>query len=125
MTPNLASYLKKSEEQLATAKTLAAITPTTPSIVHNCYYAFFWAVRGLLTEKGVIVKKHSGAHQMFGLHYIKTGDVPGKSNDYLYDLFEQRLIAYYDVEGEFDAEQITTLIQRTEEFLNFVREKYA
>lgn len=125
MTENLAAYLQKSEEELATAQLIIKEFPNAATIAHNCYYAYFWIVRGLLAEKGVIAKKHAGAHQMFGLHFIKIGEIPAHFNDYLYDLFDQRLIADYDLDGEFDTEQLKKLMKYVEEFLTFVKTKYA
>lgn len=108
---------------MAAAKLIIVDVPTSASAVHNCYYAFFWAVRGLLFDKGVTAKKHSGTHQMFGLHLVKSGEIPIRFSDYLFDLFEQRLIADYD--GEFDPDQVRKLVGYVDEFLLFVKEKYA
>lgn len=127
MSERLARYVNKSTEQLNGAKLLVAMLPTTApaAAVHHCYYAYFWLVRGLLLEKGVVAKKHSGTHQVFGLHFVKSGEIPVIYGDYLFDLFEQRQIADYDIDGEFDSEQVHDLIRKAEEFLAFVIQKYA
>ena len=125
MSERLARYIEKSKEQLAGARIIVANTATSAVAVHNCYYAYFWLIRGLLLERGVVTKKHSGAHQMFGLHFIKSGEIPAHFSDYLFDLFEQRQIADYDLDGEFDPEQVQELINKADEFLTFVQTNYA
>ncbi|MGV3557572.1 HEPN domain-containing protein [Larkinella arboricola] len=73
MSEDLKQYLRKAQDYLTIAKNalhselpIGAITPS--------YYCFFWVVRGLLYEKGIVTKRHSGAREMFSLHYIKTGE---------------------------------------------------
>lgn len=125
MNERLARYIDKSKEQLAGARIIVASTATSAVAVHNCYYAYFWLIRGLLLEKGIVTKKHSGAHQMFGLHLIKTGEIPIRFSDYLFDLFEQRQIADYDLDCEFAPEQVQDLINKVDEFLTFLQTNYA
>ncbi len=62
---------------------------------------------------------------MFSLHFIKSGEIPERFKDDLNLLFDRRQIADYDLEGDFPLEEINDLIIRSENFLHFVKEKYA
>ncbi len=75
MSDDLRTYLLKAERYLATAKLLAETEYATAAVTDS-YYAFFWIVRGLLYEKGIVTKRHSGLKEMFALHYIKTDLIP-------------------------------------------------
>ena len=46
------------------------------TVVNRLYYSCFYAVTALLHLNGIETKTHSGARQMFGLHFVKTGIVP-------------------------------------------------
>ena len=48
--------------------------------VNRLYYACFYAVIALLVKHEISTKTHSGAKQMFGLHFIKTGKIDAKSS---------------------------------------------
>ncbi|RAK02149.1 uncharacterized protein (UPF0332 family) [Larkinella arboricola] len=123
MSEDLKQYLRKAQDYLTIAKNalhselpIGAITPS--------YYCFFWLVRGLLYEKGIVTKRHSGAREMFSLHYIKTGEIPQSfSNDFGL-LFDRRQIADYDLEGDFPKDEIERLVDIAENFLIYVKEKY-
>lgn len=62
---------------------------------------------------------------MFSMHLIKSGEVPEQFKDDFKILFDHRQIADYDLEGDFPLEEINDLIIRSENFLHFVKEKYA
>ncbi|GAB3798204.1 hypothetical protein GCM10028819_18750 [Spirosoma humi] len=62
---------------------------------------------------------------MFSLHYIKSGEIPEQFKDDFATLFERRQIADYDVDGDFSLDEINQLIQLAENFLGFVKERYA
>ena len=43
--------------------------------VSRAYYSMFHGARALLLMKEIIPKKHSGVISMFGLHFVKEGDI--------------------------------------------------
>ena len=124
MSEDLNYCTKKAEAYLANAKTLVA-TEFPNGAITSSYYCFFWLVRGLLADKNIVTKRHSGAREMFSLHYIKSGDIPERYKDDFALLFERRQIADYDMDGDFSLEDITHLITLAEDFLTFVRTHYA
>ncbi|MGM9506123.1 HEPN domain-containing protein [Larkinella sp. GY13] len=124
MSDDLKDCIKKAEAYLANAKTLV-LTEFPLGAITSSYYCFFWLVRGLLSDKNIITKRHSAAREMFSMHLIKSGEVPEQFKDDFKILFDHRQIADYDLEGDFPLEEINDLIIRSENFLHFVKEKYA
>ncbi|GAA4407577.1 hypothetical protein GCM10023187_28340 [Nibrella viscosa] len=124
MSDNLSECLKKVERYLANAHAIFA-TEYPAGAITPSYYAFFWLVRGLLYEKSIVTKRHSGSRDMFSLHYIKTGEVPVQFYDDFVLLFDRRQLADYDMEGDFPKEEVERLISLAETFYKFVKEKYA
>lgn len=101
------------------------VTEFPNGAITSSYYCFFWLVRGLLAEKDIVTKRHSAAREMFSLHYIKSGEIPEKYKDDFAVLFERRQIADYDVDGDFELDEISHLIKLSEDFLAFVKTNYA
>lgn len=124
MSDDLRLYLKKADEYLSSAKLLVQ-TEYLNGAITDSYYTFFWIVRGLLYEKGIVTKRHSGLRDMFGLHFIKTGELPLQYRQDLDLLFDRRQLIDYDVDGEFPIEEISLCISKAENFLSFIRGKYA
>ena len=124
MSDDLRIYLHKAEQYLAAAKLLATTEFPNGAVTDSCY-AFFWMVRGLLYKKGIITKRHSGLKDMFGLHYVKTEVVPKHFAQYLEILFDRRQQVDYEINGELPIDEINDCIRRAEDFLTFVRTKYA
>lgn len=124
MSEDLAQYLHKAESYLKIAKN--NLTTELPAgAITPAYYCFFWVVRGLLYEKGIVTKRHSGVREMFSLHYIKTGEISQQfSNDFGL-LFERRQFADYDLDSDFPKDEVERLVTIAELFYNYVKQKYA
>ncbi|GAB2572151.1 HEPN domain-containing protein [Spirosoma areae] len=87
--------------------------------------AFSGLCVGFLPIKDIVTKRHSAAREMFSLHYIKSGEIPERYKDDFGLLFDRRKIADYDLDGDFSLDDINRLIELAENFLAFVKEKYA
>lgn len=68
------------------------------SCVSRAYYAMFYVARALLSQEEITPKTHSGLRNQFGLHFIKTGDLPERFADMLNDAEELRALAEYYAE---------------------------
>lgn len=124
MSEDLRAYLQKAERYLSTAKLLAA-SGYPNGAVTDSYYAFFWTVRGLLYEKGIITKRHSGLKEMFSLHYVKPEAIPKHFTQDLETLFDRRQLVDYVLDGELPIEEINECIRIAEDFVTFVQTNYA
>ncbi len=124
MSDPIQDFIDKSDDYLSYAKILldagkpeGAVTP--------CYYAYFWLVKGMLSQKGIEIKSHSAARDLFALHFIKTGEVLKKYGSELHDLFQVRQLADYTLKHSVETAEVEEYIEIVEELLVFVRQKYA
>jgi uncharacterized protein (UPF0332 family) len=111
----------KSYDILESAKVLLE-TGFEDGAVNRIYYAYFWAVKGLLSQKDIFVKSHSGTQAKLAETYIKTGIIPEKYGKYLGRLEDKRTLADYEAINDFTKEEVLEMINWTEEFLSFVKE---
>jgi uncharacterized protein (UPF0332 family) len=124
MSSDLEYYLFKAEKYLGSARLLAE-TEYSNGAITDSYYAFFWIIRGLLYEKGIITKRHSGLKQMFNLHYIVTGEIPKRYYDELEELFQRRQLVDYGGDEDFPLSEVEACINTAEIFLTYVKTTYA
>jgi uncharacterized protein (UPF0332 family) len=79
--------------------------------VNRLYYSCFYAVIALLADQEIEVQSHSGARQMFGLHFIKTGKIDPETGRFLARLFDLRQTGDYDDFIDFDREKVMELLE--------------
>lgn len=91
--------------------------------ISRSYYAFFDVVAALLATKGLIPKTHSGALQLFSLHFVKDGPFPKEYSKKMRDLLEDRTEADYDWKVEFTKEEAKEALSEAKEFIQVVKEK--
>ncbi len=94
MSESLNQHIAKAESFLHNARLIAA-SPMPSEAISQAYYAFFGLVRGLLAEKDIFTKSHSGARTMFALHCLRTGDIPASFGTDLAVLYDRRQLVDY------------------------------
>lgn len=80
--------------------------------VNRLYYACFYAVSGLLLQKGLFSSKHTGIRSLFNLHFVKSGNVPKDYAKTFNDLFERRQESDYVDFVQFTDECVRLSIQK-------------
>ena len=88
--------------------------------VNRLYYACFYAVSALLVANDIEVQSHSGARQMFGLHFIKTGKIDPELGRFLARLFDLRQTGDYDDFVDFDRERVMELLTPANELISAI-----
>ena len=88
--------------------------------VNRLYYSCFYAVIALLAENNIEVLSHSGARQMFGLHFIKTGKIDPESGRFLARLFDLRQTGDYDDFIDFDREKVMELLEPADQLISTI-----
>jgi uncharacterized protein (UPF0332 family) len=88
--------------------------------VNRLYYSCFYAVIALLADQDIEVLSHSGARQMFGLHFIKTGKIDPESGRFLARLFDLRQTGDYDDFIDFDREKVMELLEPTDKLISAI-----
>ena len=88
------------------------------SSVSRAYYAMFYVARALLEQDGITPKTHSGLRNQFGLHFIKTGNLPERFAAMLNDAEELRTLAEYAEERVISREDAKTTLHDAEAFVD-------
>ena len=118
---DLDESLLKAHDSLESAKALLEIG-FEDGAVNRTYYAYFWAVKGLLLEKDIFVKSHSGTQSKFAEYFIKTGIIPEKYGKYLGRLEDKRVLADYEFGTNFTKAEVQEMIDWTQEFLDYIKQ---
>ena len=93
--------------------------------VSRAYYAMFYTAEALLHEMGLRFRKHSGVHNGFAQHMVKTGAFDKKYHRWLIEAFQERIAGDYWVEPLIAREQVQIRIDQAREFLAAAREHLA
>ena len=88
--------------------------------VNRLYYSCFYAVIALLASNDIDAQSHSGARQMFGLHFIKTGKIDPELGRFLARLFDLRQTGDYDDFIDFDREKVMELLQPADNLISTI-----
>jgi uncharacterized protein (UPF0332 family) len=88
--------------------------------VNRLYYSCFYAVIALLADQDIEVQSHSGARQMFGLHFIKTGKIDPDSGRFLARLFDLRQTGDYDDFIDFDKDKVMELLEPADRLISAI-----
>jgi uncharacterized protein (UPF0332 family) len=78
--------------------------------VNRLYYACFYAVGALLTDREIESQTHSGTKQMFSLHFIKPGIIKPESGKFYSTIFSLRQTGDYDAFITFEEETVNALL---------------
>ncbi len=90
--------------------------------VNRLYYACYYAITALLLSKDIKVQTHSGARQMFGLHFIKPGLIDNKLGKFYSDLFDKRQMCDYDDFTDITREDVMDLIVPAKELIKKIED---
>lgn len=111
------SQIEKSKEKLNAAKTLCR-EGFADDAISRAYYSMFHAVSAVLLSKDITVDSHSALKTMFGLYFIKTGEIDKKYGRWLNRLKDDRENGDYDIFTGFEAEDAKAAVKDAENFLN-------
>ena len=90
--------------------------------ISRAYYSMFHGARALLLMKEIIPKKHSGVISMFGLHFVKEGDIEEFYGKILIKAFELRVKSDYNVMYSPTKDEAEETLNYAEMFLKKVKE---
>jgi len=90
--------------------------------INRLYYACYYIVTALLLKNKIFTQTHSGAKQMFGLHFVVTGKLSPKTTSIFATLFEKRHSSDYDDFAYYDIETVEKLYPQANEFIETIEE---
>ena len=90
--------------------------------LNRAYYAIFHSVKALLALDSFETKKHSGVIAYFNEHYVKTGIFDKELSKIFMGAENKRNLSDYDDFFEITKEDVKIQIDRTNLFINKIRE---
>ena len=119
-TEELVSYrFDKAKKALAAMEVLVN-NELWNEAINRLYYACFYAVGALLASRVIYTKTHTGAKQMFGLHFVKTGIVSEELSDFYSKLFSLRQSGDYEDYCDYEQEDVLELVTPAKDFINAI-----
>jgi uncharacterized protein (UPF0332 family) len=85
--------------------------------VSSAYYAVYHAAKALLLLKGVVPQSHEGIERMFGLYYVKTGEIAVSQGKIIGRLMKLREEADDYPETSFSPEESLDALEKAEVFV--------
>ncbi len=118
----VAYRFNKAKETLQDAIDLVAANKWNLA-VNRVYYSCFYAVNALLAKRQIYTKTHSGAKQMFGMHFVKTGEIDTSLNDFYVKVFSMRQSGDYEDFCDYEEEEVAVLIAPASLLLQTIERK--
>lgn len=115
--------LERSNEEL-TAAELLLVNNLSRVCISRCYYAMFYAAQACLTSKSIESRTHRGVIQLFGQHFVKTGELSKDFSQSLSETYALRQVSDYDDDEVTSSQAESTLtaarlfVNRVEQLLN-------
>jgi uncharacterized protein (UPF0332 family) len=113
--------LEEAAEALADAELLLKEGRSARGVINCAYYAAFYAVQALLEFRRIRARKHSGALEMFDVHFMKTGVFPKAMSKTVRDAFDLRMANDNQLVTASPVAQAEATLQGCREFVAAVR----
>ena len=106
----------KAHRMLRTAQ-LSLVDGDPESAINRAYYATFYAATAALLSVGEAPKTHSGTHNRFYDHFVRSGRLESDISDTLKEAFNLRQRADYEAVSLFDEAAAADLMADVEHFV--------
>lgn len=120
----ITQLLKLAQEELATADLLLA-NPRYRACISRSYYAMYHATQALLTIKSLSSKTHKGIIQLFGQHFVKTGELTVDSARALSDAYDLRRLSDYEETCLLTRQQAESILDSARLFVRQAEQYYS
>lgn len=117
---SLHTRLNQAKESLEEAKILLVQDAAVNFVMNSLYYAFWYAVFGLLESRGISAAVHDAAVSLFEREFVRTGEIEGRYLHSLQKAFELRPVCDCEGRKKASVEDIEQLLPIAEEFLETV-----
>jgi uncharacterized protein (UPF0332 family) len=109
--------LQLAQDELETAQLLLD-NERHRACISRAYYAMYHASQALLEVKSITSKTHKGTIQQFGLHFIKTGELPIEMARALADGYDLRQLSDYEEAIFITQQQAEIVLNSAQEFVS-------
>jgi hypothetical protein len=117
-------YLERAEEKLKSAKDLFKDSDWS-DCVSRAYYCVFHAAQAVLLSQGLNADTHQGVLNLFGLHFVKEGNLDKRYARILSQLKDERENSDYEVFCLIERETAENAVSAAEDFLTGMRQYLA
>jgi uncharacterized protein (UPF0332 family) len=118
----MSAYWDKARQAARSARLLLEADDPNGA-ANRAYYAMFNTARAALAARSAIevadVRRHTALRQLFSLHIVRPGLVPGEASRALNEVFSIRAVADYDRDA-VSSEDARQLIEATTSMLEAV-----
>jgi uncharacterized protein (UPF0332 family) len=118
ITHNVQAEQRRAAESLQAAEALASLRLYNDAI-SRAYYVALYTVRALLVSRGLEAKSHHGVHQLFHLHWVRTGEFDSAIAADLANLATYRELSDYNSTVIFSEQQASDDITRARRFMEY------
>lgn len=92
------------------------------SAMSRIYYAMFYCAEALLLAKGYTYSSHKAVIAAFGQHFVKTGQLPQNTHQWLREAFEKRQISDYDFVTSLTEPDAIDLAEKARQFISITED---
>ena len=92
-------------------------------VANRLYYSVFYAGSALLLSNKLAISSHAGFVRMFGLHFIKTGEIDIMYNKIIGELFRMRQTGDYDDVFDLTEADVSQYFEPVESLLTIINSK--
>jgi len=121
MKDSIFDALRKAEDCLESAEYNLA-GGFLNAAVNRAYYGVYDALTALLISKSLNAKSHSGAHNQFAEHFIKTREFSKEGGSIVKYCFDIRHQSDYDLQSNIDDDEAKKCVENCREFINMTKD---
>jgi len=114
------SRMNQARESLDDAKDLLVRDAEVSFVMNSLYYAFLYALWGLLESQGIFAPTHSTTISLFEREFVLTGKIEKKFHDALKEVFDLRPVCGCDGKRKARVEDVEQLLPIADEFLDTI-----
>lgn len=115
------TLLELAKEELATAELLLD-NVRFRACISRSYYGMYHAAQAALASKNLNSRTYKGVIQLFGQHFIKTGELPLDLAKFLSDAYDLRRLSDYEESCTLTLEQSQTVVDSAREFIERIEQ---
>lgn len=114
--------MQQADESLKEADILYNSGGSFRSVINRSYYAMFYSVLALISQKGVGTSKHKGVLSIFDKEYIKAGVFPKEMSKIFHQAFFLRQDCDYSEFSLITREETLAILNGARDFIKKIKD---
>jgi uncharacterized protein (UPF0332 family) len=113
--------IERADNSIKEAEFLLNGNMSLESVMNRLYYAMFYAVLGLLEERGLGTSKHSHAISLFDKEFVKAGIFNKELSETFHKAFDLRQKGDYEKSSLITKDNIDEILPKAKHFVNEIK----